>query len=250
MIKCNKCYIEKEDNQFQTYWHSTQNKHRMRKTCTVCYYNQRNERKRLKRQEKSKLIQEPIPTEIIQPVPPELEIEVSIDKDDILIDRTIEKRCNTCKQVKPLEQYYKSGKLTVDGRYNRCIECELNKSKEDREEELKENGGSGRHYENPNKYYDEYQKEATFNILLAIGWNFNEDKGIWWKEGIKTEDGQFLNITPKKRRSSKTLTKDEYVEIFNLRKQNWKLWEIATKYNITKGGVHQILKRFNDYEDD
>ena len=53
---CSKCKIEKEDKEFQTYWHSTQQKFRIRKECTFCHNTQHNERRRLKRKE-AKLIE-------------------------------------------------------------------------------------------------------------------------------------------------------------------------------------------------
>ena len=38
-MKCNVCNEDKELNQYQTYWHSTQQKMRTRKQCNQCYYN-------------------------------------------------------------------------------------------------------------------------------------------------------------------------------------------------------------------
>ena len=187
---CTKCKIDKEDKEFQTYWHSTQQKFRIRKECTLCHNTQHNERRRLKRLE-SKLIQVPIIEEIVQPVVQESQPDLSTDKNY--------KQCRTCQEWKLKSEYYyyQSSKKT----YLDCRPCvnkkEVERSKKDRLKELEENGGSLYRKENPGEWVDEYQKEATYNILKAIGWKLNEDNGIWWKDGIKDSNGVFINIKTK-----------------------------------------------------
>ena len=208
MKQCTKCKVEKELNQFQIYWHSTQQKHRTRGQCTSCYQNQHNERRRLKRKE-AKLIQVSIREEIIQPVQPELQ-------PAILENNPNYKQCRTCKEWKLKTEYYsytkKSKKSFLDCRL--CLNAkEVIKSRREREEYLKENGGSSYHKQKPGEWVDEYQKEATYNILKAIGWKLNEDNGIWWKEGIKTGDGIFINI--KNRKQNKTILFENYPIIIN-----------------------------------
>ena len=195
MKRCSKCNIEKEDNQFQIYWHSTQQKHRTRKQCTECFYNQKNERKRLKRKE-AKLIQVPLKEEIVQPVVPELQPDLSTDKNY--------KQCRTCQEWKLKTEYYCYNNSGKKG-YLDCRICinkkEVIRSKVRREKELEEIGGSFYHKQNPGEWVDEYQKEATYNILKAIGWKLNEDNGIWWKDGIKDSNGVFINIETKSTKS-------------------------------------------------
>ena len=188
---CYKCKIDKEDKEFQTYWHSTQQKFRIRKECTFCHNTQHNERRRLKRLE-SKLIQVSIRPEIVQPVVQESQPDLSTDKNY--------QQCRTCQQFKLKTEYYcynNTGKKS----YLDCRICinkkEVIRSRKDREKELVENGGSLNHRQNPGEWVDDYQKEATYNILKAIGWKLNEDNGIWWKDGIKTNDGVFINIKTK-----------------------------------------------------
>lgn len=192
MSICTKCKIDKEDKEFQTYWHSTQKKFRIRKVCTLCHYTQHNERRRLKRLE-SKLIQVSIRPEIIQPAVQELQLDLSNDKNY--------KQCRTCQQWK-LKTDYHSYKDSKKKSFLDCKICynkrEVERAKVDREKELQETGGSDRHKQQPGEWIDEYQKEATYNILKAMGWKLNEDNGIWWKDGIKTSDGVFINIKTKK----------------------------------------------------
>jgi len=192
---CTKCKIEKEDNEFQKYWHSTQKKFRIRKECTLCHNTQHNERRRLKRLE-SKLIQVSIRPEIVQPVQPELQPDLSTDRNY--------KQCRTCQQWK-LKTDYHSYKDSKKKTFLDCKICynkkEVEKSRIDRLKELEETGGSDRHKQQPGEWIDEYQKEATYNILKAIGWKLNEENGIWWKDGIKTSNGVFINIKTKSTKS-------------------------------------------------
>jgi hypothetical protein len=191
MKVCTICKIDKDENQYEKYWHSTQKKNRIRLQCTECFYKQKNERRRLKRKE-VKLIQVSIRPEIIQPVQPELQPDLSSDKNY--------KQCRTCQQFKFKTEYYsysKTGKKSfLDCRI--CVnKKEVDRARKDRIEYLEENGGSLYRKENPGEWVDDYQKQATYNILKAIGWKLNEDNGIWWKDGIKTSDGVFINIKTK-----------------------------------------------------
>jgi hypothetical protein len=203
---CTKCKIDKEDNEFQKYWHSTQQKFRIRKECTLCHNTQHNERRRLKRLE-SKLIQVSIRPELIQPVVIESQPDLSSNKNY--------QQCRTCKQFKIKTEYYshKSSKKT----YLDCRICinkkEVDRARKDRIEYLEENGGSNYHKQNPGEWVDDYQKEATHNILKAIGWKLNEDNGIWWKDGIKTSDGVFINI------KTKPLSFENYPKVINNEKK-------------------------------
>jgi hypothetical protein len=236
MIRCNKCKIEKEVNQFQTYWHSTQQKHHIRKQCTECYYKQRNERRRLKRKE-AKLIEVFIPTEIIQPEVPELQSEV--------------KKCNTCHEVKPIDAFYLQSRK--DGkRFNRCAACEIEKDRLYRENERREQGGAIRVLTQPNTYNDEYQKDATFKIMKAYGWIFNEEKGMWWKPGIKNEDGTFVKVIPKKKKT-RALTDKQHQEMIMLKKKGMNVGIIAGYIGASISSVSRWLilyeKRGERYRD-
>jgi len=188
---CTKCKIDKEDKEFQTYWHSTQKKFRIRKECTLCHNTQHNERRRLKRLE-SKLIQ--------------------VSQPDLSTDKNYQ-QCRTCEEYKLKTEYYRYNNLGKKS-YLDCRICinkkEVERSRIDRLKELKENGGSYQHKVNPGEWIDDYQKEATYNILKAIGWKLNEENGIWWKDGIKTSKGVFINI-----KSKKQISFDKALELRN-----------------------------------
>lgn len=235
MIRCNKCNVEKEDNHFATYWHSTQQKQRIRKECKDCFYKQRNERKRLKRKE-DKLNKLSIPTEIIQPVVPELQPEPVID----YYDTTDYKKCIGCNEILPKSDFYKQG---TDSRFNRCKECINKQNRIDRQEELEEQGGSKQISPKPNTYKDKFQKQQVFEFLPLLGWKFNEQAGIWYREGFKNPDGTFVFIQKGRKTKYKTITKEDGVEIFKLRDNGYKLGYIADKVGVTKGAVSNYLKK-------
>jgi hypothetical protein len=126
-----------------------------------------------------------IPTEIVQPVVLKEEPEVSKKIN------TKEKICVTCNEVRTVDDYYVN-RLT-------CKKCCLQKEYLYRTEKtyknLDNNGGSKRVPTRPGNFHDEYQRHYTHEILLSMGWSLNEENGKWWKEGIKTKDGLFINVT-------------------------------------------------------
>lgn len=222
MIRCNKCSELKEDNQFATYWHSTQKKMRTRKICRVCILIQKAEYRKTVKERK-----------ITQPVQPEPIIDYSLDPNY--------KQCIKCKEYRTRDNYYKFG---TDSRFNTCKICIKKKDLEEREEELIENGGSLKIPPRPNTYNDKYQKELVFEFLPLIGWKFNEENGIWYKSGFKDENGNFLTLTGKKRKSSVRLTNEQRQEIIKLRRKGYKLEYIAIKYGVTKSGISNIVRTY------
>jgi hypothetical protein len=243
---CSKCKIDKDESKYQKYFHSTQKKFRIRKECTECLYKQRNERKRLKQKEPN-LIQVSIKEEIVQPVVQELQPDLSTDKNY--------KQCRTCQEWKlktNFHSYSKSGKKS----FLDCKIClnkkEVERSRIDRQKYLIENGGSDIHRVNPGEWVDEYQKEATYNILKSIGWKLNEENGIWFKDGIKTNEGVFINIKPRKHK--KRLIFDNYPEsvrtekkkemfdtMLRMRNENYSYTQIGDKIGVSSTTVFKWL---------
>ena len=313
MKLCSKCKIEKDDNQYQKYWHSTQNKFRIRGYCISCFY----EQKRIYRES----IKE---RKLIQPVTPELESDIVnrqccdcnevkelnennfrknagekryysnrciecqkyIDKIDaqcrrdekkieklkliqsIQIEKIIQpvedltppvpiptpslvteeyKTCNTCFELKPISDYYKRAKVKT---YNRCKVCELAKEKAERLEYMDENSGSERVPLKPNTYNDEFQKRDTFLMLEALGYTFNEEKGIWYKEPWKTKDGKFLLLKKYDRLSNvgmrpgmKPISTEKIKKIYDLFDKGYTRKYIAAELEITKTTVCKYLNK-------
>lgn len=248
---CTKCKIDKEENHYQKYWHSTQNKFRIRKECTECLYRIRNEKRRLKRKE-AKLIQVSIKEEIIQPLQPELQPEILED----FSTNPNYKLCRTCQNWLDKSLFY-NHKSRIKTSYKDCKNCinkkEIQKSKIQREKYLKETGGSERHRQNPNEWVDEYQKEATHNILKSMGWSFNEENGIWWKDGIKTKEGIFINVKNRKYRKNfifdkypKSIRDEKKKEMFDLivklRDEGKSYTQIGDKVGVSQTTVYKWLK--------
>lgn len=55
--------------------------------------------------------------------------------------------------------------------------------------------GPGQMRHKVGEYYNDKQEEYVTDILKAIGWK-KSDKGVWYKKGIKDEDGTFTCFTP------------------------------------------------------
>ena len=56
---------------------------------------------------------------------------------------------------------------------------------------IKENGGSNRIHKYPNQYDDEYQKQQVFQLMIEMGYTFNEEYEIWVKDNVKSiQDGK------------------------------------------------------------
>ena len=108
----------------------------------------------------------------------------------------------------------------------------------DRQRRLKrkiENGGSERVPMKPNTYADEYQKQGTFNFLTSIGWNFDGESKKWFKDGIKTKDGVFINIKPYTKNYGKNVSK--YID----RMRNYKNEHIEEVKYLRENGISTKL---------
>jgi len=226
MRKCSKCNIEKEDNMFSTYFHSTQNKHRTRNVCKPCF----NEQKKDYRESiKNKKIIQPVVTEL-QPEP-------------IIVINPIELReCKTCLEKKPRTEYYVKG--TIRGV---CKECEKNRAKQNLLEKRIEQGGSLKVRVFPNNYSDEYQKDMVFSFMERLGWVFNEENGTWWKDGIKNKDGIFNNVRDfKKRTVTSTYPIENIQKLKDMRDSGLTYTQISIKTGISGPSIRVLLKRLED----
>jgi hypothetical protein len=155
MIKCTKCNITKEDKEFQTYFHSTQQVTRTRKVCTECFNEQKKQYK--------------------------LKVKIELDPDKYYSSQPDYKKCNECLHWKTLDQFYKMR----DGKSPKCSVCMTKLASEKRKKKVEEEGGLKRVSETPNVYYGDIQKEQTFQFLELMGYIYNEQYGIWEKPGYK-----------------------------------------------------------------
>ena len=176
---CNKCFIDKPSTEFFVETKKDTGKQYQKKYCNDCFRAQARAWKAKNR----------LPKRV---------------KKDPMQDNPDYKQCRTCNKWKHrVDEYYsgKAGHIHPD-----CRECSsiLEKEKRDaeREQHLKDYGGSERCKVKPNDWTDDYQREHVHGFLYAIGWKF--DNGIWWKEGFKTPDGKWIKYgttpTQKKRK--------------------------------------------------
>ena len=118
---CSKCKIEKESNEYYTYYHSKYDKHFTRRVCTKCYNKQvleyqkkKNEYKLNLKDERNKLIELLTEQNKVQPVVQELIVEDFSTNPDY-------KKCTTCAEYKLLSEYYQNKQ---SGYYHtRCKVC-------------------------------------------------------------------------------------------------------------------------------
>jgi hypothetical protein len=242
MKKCSKCGEQKELDQYQKYWHSTQNTFRIRGYCKSCFSHQQ---KLVKQRLRSKKIIQPLET-----IPPPAPI----------IDYTGNKEyklCPDCKEWKYKDQYY-TNRFNVrkeERIWGRCKPCQKIYDKNKSHQEMLDNDGPQRVLVNPNSYQNDYQRDRTFEIMKAIGWKFNEEKGIWWKEGIKTEDGVFNNIREYIKPSRVFIKQEKRVlhpafehreEIYQMRKKGYSYLYIAREFDTSAPTINKIIRLYEE----
>jgi hypothetical protein len=181
-----------------------------------------------------------IPTEIVQPMVLKEEPVV------IKIKDINEKTCITCLEIKTVDDYYKNRHVCKKC----CTELEKKSYKDKTYQRLEQNGGSLRIPNKPGNFHDEYQKHYTHEILLAMGWSLNEENNKWWKDGIKTKDGLFINVKkplPSKH-NIKYYTLEEKLEkviIIKEEKSKGKTYvEIGQIINVSPPTVCKWLKEY------
>ena len=209
-MKCNVCNEDKELNQYQTYWHSTQQKMRTRKQCNQCYYNIR-----LRNKNPEKYYQ----------------------------NNPNYHKCNTCKDWKLIKEFY----TTNDKIYShRCRVCTKELEHNKRKEHLEQSCGSEKVKTKPNQYTDEYQKKCTFSIMEVMGYTFDEVTGIWIKPGWKEiKDGKaFFSKIGKSRVISQKVTMSMVDEMLRLRKLGWGYNRIGDKIGVSDTTVFKYLSRY------
>jgi hypothetical protein len=118
---------------------------------------------------------------------------------------------------------------------------------------LDKNGGSLRVPNKPGNFHDEYQRHYTHEILLAMGWKLNEENNKWWKDGIKTKDGLFINVKKPIKTNyfpPKYYTIDEKNEKvilgLELRSQGMNYFEISKIINVSPPTVTKWLKEYEN----
>lgn len=210
-MRCTVCDQDKELNQFQTYWHSTQQKMRQRKQCTQCLY----------------------------------EIRMKHNYPDKYYSNKPEyKKCNTCNEWKLIETefYHRNGKAYQ----NRCKFCELSIDRQKRREYLQDNCGSEKVLLTPNKYMDEHQKNCTFWMMETLGYIYDEATGVWTKAGYKEiKDGKIIFPTLKlKDVTRRKISATKFDKIIILREQGLSYEKIAEELGISDTTVYKHIRKW------
>ncbi len=115
----------------------------------------------------------------------------------------------------------------------------------------------------PNTYANDQQRNEVFDFLKLIGWNFNEEKGIWHKDGIKNKDGKFINFVEKpkkfvmpikrpdgyvhKNKGKTKLTIVEIRELFELRQAGATWPQITAYYGISHPTAAKYFNYYYEY---
>ena len=185
MIKCNKCSEEKDDIQFETYWHKNHNKHYTRKICRSCINEQKAKYREMVRKEK-----------IMATI-------ASNEQIDPFKDQPGYKLCRKCKIWKNIEtEWYLSNHKHTFPECKICtLETEKIKTEQKRQMYLEENCGGNKVRVIPGTYVDEFQKDCVCSIMNAMGWQLHEENNVWWKEGFKTQDAVWLKFNNNKTRT-------------------------------------------------
>jgi len=174
MRVCNKCNIEKPIDQYFKETRKDNGKTYIKRYCNDCFKKQSRDWKRNNR--------------------------AKVKQDSL--NRTIIKHggriCIKCDTAKLPDEFYSNR--------TKCKECVRQEEREkDRlEREIKEQqrleeGISNKRVPNkPGDFADELQRKSTHEFLTLLGWSYNPDNNLYYKEPIKSATGFWRGITPNK----------------------------------------------------
>jgi hypothetical protein len=152
------------------------------------------------------------------------------------------KLCINCKEIKNIDEfthiYKKSTRIRA-----KCKIC-LNDL-----QKLKRFNNSlglpGRVKYKPNTYNSEYEKSVVFDMMKTMGWTFNEENGIWFKEGIKDMNGKFDNVTEKiLTRYNRKIKPEDRIKIYEMRIQNIPIPKIAEEFKVSIPTIYHQIKQY------
>ena len=212
---------------------------RTRKVCKSCF----NEQKRLYKESiKNKKITPPIKdlTPTIEFIPPLIDYSTNPDY----------KKCTKCHEWKYFDDYHFHQK-TKGIRFAECKTCQKEKDKLQHEEYLENNGGHDRILMKPNQYMDDIQKDQTFQFMKILGYTFDEESGIWFKEGVKTiEDGRIVfhlvKSSRKNRGKGKKISPMLRDKVISYRQKGYSMGRISLITGVSDSSICKILKEYEN----
>lgn len=167
------------------------------------------------------------------------------------------KQCSKCGVFRQLDEYYKRKHKNGKEYYNAtCIECCKNARAE---YHLGYNWKKIVEYQNkwiihnkPGHFANQKQKQELIEFMTTkLKWNYNEEKNLFWKPGLKNADGTWVNIIdiPKPRKMK--WTPEIKAQIVKEYKQgNITQSELREKYGINPFTLRNILKGiFNEIKE-
>lgn len=152
-----------------------------------------------------------------------------------------EKECIRCEKTKTVDSFYISRGKYVS---SICKDCYRKEERLKYHEYKDDNCGGIRILTKPNTFTNNSQKECLFNIMRTIGFQFNEEKGIWWKPGFRDENGIFINVKGRKRRKRQYLTKPMIREMYELFEKNVSVSDIALKFNTHENTIYKYRLKY------
>jgi hypothetical protein len=246
---CTKCFIDKQENEYYTYYHSTQKKQRTRKYCKSCFKNQ-----------KTKYKESITIKKIMSPVVLELEIEVlepqPVEQNNSFSTNPDYKQCRTCRVYKHrMDDYYYHGE-SKKTTYLDCRKCcnkrELNRRRKDRYGELETSGGSEIVRNKVGVWVDEYQREQTYMVMKALGYTYSDECGHFLKPGVKEYVNGKLVFPKVKKKLIYTSEinwneehRQEIIELYNSSK-DWSYKRIGIKYGVSPVSIQKLVNKIKN----
>jgi hypothetical protein len=158
--------------------------------------------------------------------------------------------CLECNEKKAHTEFPNYKSLGVNDRRRKvCKVCTTKYEKEKyRNKRLLNNEEKGEpvHWR-PNTYISTEQKDLAFELMEALGFTFQPDTGIWFKEGLKNEDGTFVGIEEKKRLEKERKLKeiedlDVWSKVTYLREAGTTINQISIDTGVNVTAVQKFLQ--------
>lgn len=208
-MKCNKCSIDQPEENYQSYWHSTQQKFRTRRICRTCMSKQKRE---YKLKMKQQVIEQKEPTQV----------------------------CIKCGIEQPLNQYYRTGRNKTH--IKKCKTCYNKRPVKSAWENMD-------YRTQPNEYISDEQRDIVHSIMEQLNWSFNPDKGIWYKLPLKNENGKWNIVIKPKPPVKKFIPRREPIqlnvnELIQHRANGLTYVEIASIYNVSHATIKKRVKQY------
>lgn len=152
------------------------------------------------------------------------------------------KLCINCKEIKNIDEFIHIYKKSTRIRA-KCKSCLKDLQK------LKRFNNSlglpGRVKYKPNTYNSDYEKSVVFDMMQTMGWTFNEENGIWFKEGIKDMNGKFDNVVEDiKNKYKGKISQQDRIKIIEMRIQNIPFSKIAETFKVSVPAIYYQIKEY------